>query len=29
MMGSLTLAMFMTHHGFTKTTEGDIIGPDW
>jgi hypothetical protein len=29
MMGSLTFAMFMTLDGFTETTEGDMIGPDW
>jgi dihydrofolate reductase len=28
-MGSLTLAMFMTLDGFTETTEGEMIGPDW
>jgi dihydrofolate reductase len=28
-MGSLTLAMFMTLDGFTETTNGEMIGPDW
>jgi dihydrofolate reductase len=28
-MGSLTLAMFMTLDGFTETTDGEMIGPDW
>jgi dihydrofolate reductase len=28
-MGSLTLAMFMTLDGYTETTNGDMIGPDW
>jgi dihydrofolate reductase len=28
-MGSLTLAIFMTLDGFTETTDGEMIGPDW
>ncbi len=28
-MGSLTLAMFMTLDGYTETSDGDMIGPDW
>jgi dihydrofolate reductase len=28
-MGTLTLAMFMSLDGFTETTEGEMIGPEW
>jgi dihydrofolate reductase len=28
-MGSLTLAMFMTLDGFTETTDGEMIAPEW
>lgn len=28
-MGTLTVAMFMTLDGFTETTDGQLISPDW
>lgn len=28
-MGTLTVAMFLTLDGYTETTEGELISPDW
>ncbi|MGO4533709.1 dihydrofolate reductase family protein [Leifsonia sp. 2MCAF36] len=28
-MGTLTVAMFMTLDGYTETSDGDLISPDW